>query len=43
MAHLSSHARHIIVSNSGHFIMQDQTDAFVAAVHEVVLDMPLVN
>ncbi|OAI02081.1 hypothetical protein A1353_17250 [Methylomonas methanica] len=34
LARLSSHSRHIIVSNSGHFIMQDQADEFVAAVSE---------
>jgi len=43
LAHLSGHSRHITVSHSGHFIMQDQADAFVAAVREFVLDMPLVN
>ncbi|OAI00139.1 alpha/beta fold hydrolase [Methylomonas methanica] len=34
LARLSSHSRHIIVSNSGHFIMQDQADEFVGAVSE---------
>lgn len=34
LAHLSSHSRHIIVGNSGHFIMQDQADEFVGAVSE---------
>jgi len=43
MARLSSHSRHIVVGNSGHFIMHDQADEFVAAVREFVLDMPPVN
>ncbi|PPD31452.1 MAG: hypothetical protein CTY19_14330 [Methylomonas sp.] len=34
LARLSSHSRHIIVSNSGHFIMQDQADEFVGTVSE---------
>ncbi len=34
LVHLSSHSRLIIVSNSGHFIMQDQADEFVGAVSE---------
>ncbi|MDT4291716.1 alpha/beta hydrolase [Methylomonas sp. MO1] len=34
LAHLSGHSRHIIVRNSGHFIMQDQADEFVGAVSE---------
>ncbi len=34
LAHLSSHARHIVVGSSGHFIMQDQADEFVDAVSE---------
>lgn len=34
LAHLSSHSRHIIVRNSGHFIMQDQAEEFVGAVSE---------
>lgn len=36
LARLSSHSRHIIVRNSGHFIMQDQADEFVSAVREFV-------
>lgn len=43
LAHLSSHSRHIIVGNSGHFIMQDQADEFVGAVSEFVFAIPLVN
>ncbi|WP_225616167.1 alpha/beta hydrolase [Methylomonas albis] len=43
LARLSSHSRHIVVGNSGHFIMQDQADAFAAAVRGFVLDMPMVN
>lgn len=34
LARLSSHSWHIIVRNSGHFIMQDQADEFVGAVSE---------
>jgi len=34
LARLSSHSRHIVVRNSGHFIMQDQSDEFVAAVRD---------
>lgn len=34
LARLSSHSRHSIVRNSGHFIMQDQADEFVGAVSE---------
>lgn len=34
LARLSSHSRHIVVRNSGHFIMQDQADEFVAAVRD---------
>jgi len=36
LAHLSGHSRHITVSHSGHFIMHDQADEFVAAVREFV-------
>lgn len=36
LVRLSSHSRHIIVSNSGHFIMQDQADEFVGTVSEFV-------
>jgi len=43
LARLSSNSRHIIVRNSGHFIMQDQADEFVGAVSEFVLRIPLVN
>jgi pimeloyl-ACP methyl ester carboxylesterase len=39
LAHLSSHSRHIIVGNSGHFIMQDQADEFVGAVSEFVTSL----
>ncbi|AMK78790.1 MULTISPECIES: alpha/beta fold hydrolase [Methylomonas] len=34
LTHLSSHSRHIVVGNSGHFIMQDQADEFVGVVSE---------
>lgn len=36
LAHLSSNSRHIVVRNSGHFIMHDQADEFVNAVSEFV-------
>ena len=34
LSRLSTNSRHIVVSNSGHFIMQDQADEFVAEVYE---------
>lgn len=43
LARLSGNSRHIIVRNSGHFIMQDQADEFVGAVSEFVLSIPLVK
>ncbi|OAI15349.1 alpha/beta fold hydrolase, partial [Methylomonas koyamae] len=36
LAPLSSHSRHIVVGNSGHFIMQDQADEFAIAVRDFV-------
>jgi pimeloyl-ACP methyl ester carboxylesterase len=36
LARLSSHSRHIVVGNSGHFIMQDRADEFVGVVREFV-------
>jgi pimeloyl-ACP methyl ester carboxylesterase len=41
LARLSSNSRHIIVWNSGHFIMDDQTDEFVNAVSEFVKPLAL--
>jgi pimeloyl-ACP methyl ester carboxylesterase len=34
LARLSSHSQHVIVRNSGHFIMHDQAEEFVGAVRE---------
>ncbi|WGS83980.1 hypothetical protein [Methylomonas sp. UP202] len=34
LARLSINSRHIVVKNSGHFIMQDQADQFVGIVSE---------
>ena len=36
LAALSSNSRHIIVKNSGHFIMQDRAEEFVSSVSEFV-------
>lgn len=36
LARLSSNSRHIVVKNSGHFIMQDQPEEFVSAVSEFI-------
>lgn len=36
LAGLSSNARHIVVNNSGHFIMQDRAEEFVNSVDEFV-------
>lgn len=36
LASLSSNSRHIIVKNSGHFIMQDRAEEFVSSVSEFV-------
>lgn len=36
LAGLSSNSRHIIVKNSGHFIMQDRAEEFVSSVSEFV-------
>ncbi|QSB03366.1 alpha/beta hydrolase [Methylomonas sp. EFPC1] len=43
LARLSSNSLHIIVRNSGHFIMQDQADEFVGVVSEFVLGIPHIN
>jgi len=36
LARLSNNSRHIIIKNSGHFIMQDQAEKFVSAVNDFV-------
>ncbi|WP_064042273.1 alpha/beta fold hydrolase [Methylomonas koyamae] len=36
LARLSNNSRHIIIKNSGHFIMQDRAEEFVSAVSEFV-------
>lgn len=41
LARLSSKSLHIIVRNSGHFIMHDQADEFVSAVSEFVKPLAL--
>lgn len=41
LARLSSNSRHILVRNSGHFIMQDQADEFVGTVREFVESIAL--
>ena len=41
LARLSSNSRHIIVRNSGHFIMHDQADKFVSIVSEFVKPLAL--
>lgn len=41
LARLSSKSRHIIVRDSGHFIMHDQVDEFVSAVSEFVKTLAL--
>jgi len=41
LARLSNNSRHIIIKNSGHFIMQDQAEKFVSAVSEFVKPIAL--
>lgn len=41
LARLSNNSRHIIIKNSGHFIMQDQAEKFVGAVGEFVKSIAL--
>ncbi|HZX31071.1 MAG TPA: alpha/beta hydrolase [Rhodocyclaceae bacterium] len=41
LAGLSSNSRHIIVKNSGHFIMQDRAEEFIGAVSEFVKPIAL--
>jgi len=41
LARLSSNSQHIIIKNSGHFIMQDQAEKFVSAVSEFVKPIAL--
>lgn len=41
LASLSTHSMHVVVKNSGHFIMQDRADEFVNAVSEFVKPIAL--
>lgn len=41
LAGLSSHSTHVVVKNSGHFIMQDRADEFVRSVGEFVKPLAL--